>query len=80
MAGREKMKARACPRERAAQISAGEELLFPYFTGSKSKCSYCIVCLYSVQHNVIPVLITIKRSSHTGPSRKDETSAEQTTG
>lgn len=47
MAGREKMKACACPPEGAVQIAAGEELLFPCFTGSESKCSI-LVCLYSV--------------------------------
>lgn len=48
MVGREKMKACACSLEGATQISAEEELLFPCFTGSKSKCSIlvyvCTVC------------------------------------
>ena len=46
MAGRGKMKACACPPEGAAQIPAGEELLFPCFRGSKSKCSISVyVCI-----------------------------------
>lgn len=43
--GRETVKACACPPEGAAQIAAGEELLLPCFTGSKSKCN---VSLYGV--------------------------------
>lgn len=41
-----KMKACTCPPEGAVQIAAGEELLFPCFTGSESKCSILVyVCI-----------------------------------